>query len=89
MRPIPHNIWIGIVKTGKSTKNGPGHNPPIPHPKPKQNAPPTSCKSITLFLGSNTLFPFKLIYFFLIIVKVIVLTNNPHPSTNNRDGFHF
>lgn len=75
------------VKTEKSTKKGPGHNPPIPHPSPKQNAPPISWASMILFLGSNTLFPFKLTYLFRMMVKVTVFTKSPQLSTNRRAGF--
>lgn len=86
--PTPHNTWIGTVKTVNKTKNGPGQRPPIPHPNPNKNAPPTSCQSMTLFEGSNTFEPFMLTPFFLIIVKVTVLTRSPQHKTNIKAGFH-
>lgn len=36
---------------------GPGHNPPIPHPNPKQIAPPTNLISIKLFFGLKSFYP--------------------------------
>lgn len=86
--PAPQSTWTGTVKTENNTKKGPGQSPPIPHPNPKRAAPPISCQSTRLFLGSNTLHPLRLVPFFLIIVKVIVLTNSPHPRTNIKAGFH-
>lgn len=83
----PQIIWIGTVKTAQRHKKGPGQSPLIPQPNPKQKAPPTNCPSILEFFVSNTLFPSKLYYLFLMQVKVITFTSSPQPSTNINIGF--
>ena len=87
-RQPPQITWIGTVNSVNKTKKGPGHNPPNPHPNPKQKAPPMSFQSTFEFTESKTFEPSKLMPFFLIIVKVMKLTANPHPNTNNNAGFH-
>ena len=52
--PTPQQTWMGKVETENKTRKGPGHNPPMPHPNPKQKAPNTSLKSTFWFFGSNT-----------------------------------
>ena len=84
----PQISWMGIVNAENKTINGPGHSPPIPHPNPKQKAPPISCRSILLFCGLKTLQPVtKLVPFLLMIVNVTILTAKPQPSTKRRAGF--
>ena len=83
----PQYTVVGSVAAVVSTKKGPGHIPPIPHPIPKQNAPNISFQSTGEFLGSKTLHPFKLVPLFLITLNVIKLTIRPQPKTNNSAGF--
>jgi len=56
-RHPPHIKFIPIVNVENNTKNGPGHKPPIPHPKPNIKAPNTSLKSISLTCGLNNVSP--------------------------------
>lgn len=59
--------WTSMVKTEDCIILGPGHNPPIPHPNPKQIAPPTNLISMMLLLGLNS-FPPKIGYFLTLIM---------------------
>ena len=52
-----HITCIGIVKTDNCIIAGPGHRPPIPHPKPKQAAPTNNFQSITELDGLNNSYP--------------------------------
>ena len=80
--------WIGTVKTGNRAINGPGHNPPNPHPTPKQAAPIINLASIAELAGLNSLFPNNdYPFFFIMYVKTTKLTANPNPKTKANAGF--
>lgn len=52
-----HMIWTGTLKTAKCMMAGPGHNPPIPQPRPKEVAPNTNFQSTFAPCGLNRLCP--------------------------------
>ncbi len=67
---------------------GPGHKPPIPHPNPKNMAPPINLISMTLLFGLNNLLLKKGTFLILIMyVKNTKLTAKPQPRTNISEGF--
>ena len=49
MKSIP----IYIVNSGYKAKAGPGHKPPIPHPKPNIAEPIINFKSTVLLVGTS------------------------------------
>lgn len=80
--------WTSTVNIGACISAGPGHNPPIPHPRPNNIAPTTSFQSIKLFWGLNNFDPNKGYFLTLIMYwKTIKLTMTPAPRTNINDGF--
>lgn len=59
--------WTSTVNMGVCIIEGPGHNPPIPHPNPKHKAPPTNLVSITVLFGLKSFYP-KNGYFLTLII---------------------
>ena len=52
-----HMTWMGTVKTASCMMAGPGHNPAMPQPRPKQEAPRTNFQSISAPLGLKSYVP--------------------------------